>query len=169
MIHLPRWLTRGQLAYTYSLCSPTKVGYLLKPLPPGWTYDPLPDRSKEARVVPGCVDPYETDPDREAPSNPQEAWMTWQGAMLLSLPGDIEFGPPKDVRIIAERLDVSDTTFDVRADLSDLTDEHGPGIYTIWRWGRPSHMDRPAVLSQQSVFWKTEPPEGNPYELHQEK
>ena len=165
----PRMLARGQLARTYALCAPTRIGYLLKPLPPGWTYEPPRDRSKELRIVPGCIDPYKIDPDRDAPSSPQEAWTTTQIAKLASSLDNMEVGQLKYDRIIADRLDVSNTSFDIRADLSALVDEHGPGIYTIWLWGRPSHMDRPAVLAEQSIFWMTEPPERNPYEAHRER
>ena len=105
----PRMLARGQLARTYALCAPTRIGYLLKPLPPGWTYEPPRDRSKELRFVPGCVDPYETDPDRDAPSSPQEALMA-----------SVAYGSAR-------------------------------------------------LLSEQSIFWMTEPPERTPYEVHRER
>ena len=165
----PRGLTRGQLAYTYSLCSPTTIGYLVKPLPPGWTYNPPLGEAKEYYPRNECVDPYETDPSREAPSSPHEAWAAWETARLTSFSEIYHVSQRRDYRMIAERLEVSATAFNIRADLSALLDEHGPGIYTIWLWGRPSHMDRPAVLSQRSIFWKTEPPEGNPYGVHREK
>ena len=54
-------LTRGQLARTYALCNPTEVGYLLKPLPPGWHYEPPPENTITVRSRPGCINPYNLD------------------------------------------------------------------------------------------------------------
>ena len=65
--------------------------------------------------------------------------------------------------MVADKLDLTASSFDVRADLSPILEQNGPGIYTIWLWGRPLHMDGPAVLSQQAVFWQTEPTADNPY------
>ena len=81
--------------------------------------------------------------------------------------GDREEPPPQGLG--GYHLLAQTRSFDIRADLSALMEEHGPGIYTIWLWGRPSHMDQPAVLSEQSVFWMTQPPERNPYEAHRER
>lgn len=54
----PKPLTRGQLGYTYSLCSPIQVAYIEKPLIGGSFYtDPA---VKQEMVERRCIDPYPT-------------------------------------------------------------------------------------------------------------
>ena len=65
--------------------------------------------------------------------------------------------------IVADRLEIADGRFDVAADLTPALDRHGPGIYTVWLWGRPHHLSDPIPLSEQSIFWQTAPPQGAPY------
>ena len=60
-------------------------------------------------------------------------------------------------------MTLSNDNFVIAADISPILNEHGPGIYTMLLWGRPSHMSDPAVLSQQSIFWMTDPPNNSPY------
>ena len=69
----------------------------------------------------------------------------------------------QSVRIIADQMLLSSDQFVVAADISPILNEHGPGIYTIWLWGKPNHMSEPEVLSQQSIFWMTDPPKNSPY------
>ena len=155
----PKPLTQGQLANTYALCNPRQVGYVVEPLPPNWSHRG-PEVETETQEHP-CVDPYHTSPRRQAPSNPEEAHQAWANAKRASLTA-----PPITVetrRITAELMDVSGGKFNIRADLTPILRKNGPGIYSIVLWGRPLHMSENTPLSEQSIFWQTDPPANSPY------
>ena len=157
-----RNLSRGQLAHTYALCNGRVVGWIAEPLTGGAFY--LGHAVKLETQEHPCVDPYHTSPRRQAPSNPEEAHQAWANAKALSAAA-----PPittKTIRIIADRLDQSTRQIIVEADLNQILQENGPGIYTIMLWGRPAHMSENAPLSEQSIFWQTPFPPGNPYIHH---
>ena len=152
-------LTRGQLSYTYSLCNPIRAGYLVEPLPVG-SYYTSPEIETETQEHP-CIDPYRTDPNRPAPANPKEAHQAWSDAKRAS-----SISPPIETesrRIISQQMDLSTEEFDIKADITPIIQKTGPGIYTVMLWGRPLHMLEPTTLSEQSIFWQTNPPSGNPY------
>ena len=154
-----RPLTLGQLSHTYSLCNPTRAGYIVEPLQ-GNSYYTDPGIKTETQEHP-CIDPYQTDPNRPAPTNPNEAHLAWANAKTASA-----IAPPIEIenrRIIAEHLDVSGSKFNIRANLTPILRQNGPGIYTVTLWGKPLHMMEPAPLSEQSIFWQTIPPPGNPF------
>ena len=48
--------------------------------------------------------------------------------------------------------------FEVVADLAEVLDEHGPGVYTVVVWAPLN--GRQAVVSAYSIFHETEPLEG---------
>ena len=156
----PETLTRGQLAHTYSTCPDPTIGSLLKPAPRGTRY-PAGSFQAKRTYTQNCVNPYRNDPAKPGPKSPEEAHAAWELANELS-----GSGLPKTdswERVVASRWNVSGDKFSVKADISSLTDRHGPGIYTLFIWGRPNHMSKPAALSEQAIFWRTEPPEGHPY------
>ena len=157
-------LTRGQIAYTYSLCNPIRVAYLVEQLPPGWSHTG--DATRTYLHTASCVDPYQTSPSRPAPDSSREATQVWASAKQASAAER----PPisaEQVRITAELMEITSNDFNIRADLTPVLREHGPGIYTITVWGRPDHMTEPTPLSEQSLFWLTPAPEGSPYLAHQ--
>ena len=156
-------LTRGQLAYTYALCNPKTVAYLVQQLPPGWFHSD--DETRTNLHITSCVDPYQTPPSRPAPNNNAEAHEAWAYAKAASAES-LAF-PTQEVRITSELMDITNSKFNIRADLTPVLREHGPGIYTITIWGRPEHMAEPTPLSEQSIFWLTPTPEGAPYTAHQ--
>ena len=156
----PKPLTRGQLAYTYSLCNPSTVAYLVEPLAPGWSFS-TPAVRTDSQIV-RCVDPYQTPEDTSAPDSPQQAHDAWASAKAAS--ETTQQIVTRERRVIAERMDITSAAFDIRADLSTVLREHGPGIYTLLLWGRPDHMRESAPLSEQSLFWLTEPPKDAPYQ-----
>ena len=165
----PQSLSRSQVAHTYSLCAPTEIAILLKPPPAGSRYINLDDLPPAE--MPGCVDPYLSDADLPAPKSQQEAVLAWEDAKRESERGGNSPTPPKVRQIVAERLRTTTDTFgiladrfDVLADLSPLLEKYGPGVYTVYLWGKPVHLDYPVPLSQQSVFWMTDLPAGSPYE-----
>ena len=160
----PKLLTRGQISHTYALCNGKKVASVIEPLTGGWSYsDPAVKLDTQKH---SCIDPYHTDPNRPAPDSPREANQAWANAKAQSAAA-----PPittKEIRIIADRLDKSTNHINVEADINQILRENGPGIYTIMLWGRPAHMSESTPLSEQSIFWQTQPPPGNPYIHHRQ-
>ena len=160
----PRPLTRGQLSHTYSLCNGRQVASVVKPLTGRSFYsDPA---TKQEEQQHSCIDPYQTSPNRPAPQNPDEAHKAWAEAKAQSAAG-----PPittQVVRIIANRLNRSGQHINVEADLNQVLQQNGPGIYTVTLWGRPSHMSENTPLSEQAIFWQAPLPPGNPYIHHRE-
>ena len=160
----PRNLSRSQLAHTYALCNGRAVGWIVEPLTGGWSHTgpAVTIDTREHR----CVDPYHTDPNRPAPDSNAEAHQAWADAKAQS-----EAAPPittKEIRIIADRMEKSANHIVVEADLNQILQENGPGIYEVIIWGRPAHMSESTPLSTQAIFWQTPFPPGNPYIHHQE-
>ena len=153
-------LNRGQLAGTYSLCQPRKIGYVVKPLTGGRFY-PDPQVRYDIQTY-QCVNPYEVPKDTPVPQDNEQAHEAWKQAKVdSSTPRRIK---TEIWRIIADRLDTEDGTFHVVADLSELLEQHGAGVYTVILWGHPFHTEEPAPISTQSVFWKSDIQDGNPYD-----
>ena len=152
-------LTRGQISYTYALCNPIKAGYIVEPLQ-GNSYYASPQLETETQEH-QCIDPYQTDPNRPAPTNPDEAHLSWANAKEAS-----SIAPPIEIenrRIISEQMNISPKEFDITANITPIIQKHGAGIYTVVLWGKPLHMMERAPLSEQSIFWQTTPPPGNPF------
>ena len=155
----PEHLTRGQLANTYSLCNPREVGNIVEPLGLNQFYT-SPEVKTEIQKF-ECVNPYETNPNRQAPKNHDEAHQAWANAKRASSKGSSKKTEVR--RIIAERFDISGSEFNIRANLIPILRRNGPGIYEISLWGRPLHMSESTLLSEQSIFWQTDPPANSPY------
>ena len=167
----PRNLSRGQLAHTYALCNGRVVGWIEEPR--RWISESFLGRKTYTSPTVlmktqkySCVDPYHTDPNRPAPDSPSEAHQAWADAKALSAAA-----PPittKTIGIIADRLEQSTRQIIVEADLNQILQENGPGIYTVMLWGRPTHMSESTPLSEQAIFWQTKPTPGNPYIHHKD-
>ena len=116
---------------------------------------------KKRKQKHGCIDPYQINKNLPAPQSVDEADRAWARAKARSAAA-----PPitrQVVRIIARRLEKSDNHIALEADLSQVLQDHGPGIYTVVLWGRPSHLSVNAPISEQSIFWQIPSPPGNPY------
>ena len=152
-------LDRGQLAQTYALCNPTHVGFITEPLPLGWSYDTT--EIRQDIQTHQCADPYHIPAGRVGPASPDEAHEAWVQAKQAS------HSPTRTKvetrRIIARTLKTKEGNFDLNADLSPILNRHGPGIYTVLLWGKPFHTTTTEPISEQSIFWQTEVPEGSPY------
>ena len=107
------------------------------------------------------MDPYQTAKDKKPPSSHSDAHRVWAKAKSASTAAEPIIS--QSVRIIADQMTLSNDKFVIAADISPILNEHGPGIYTIWLWGKPNHLSEPAVLSKQSIFWMTDPPKDSPY------
>ena len=160
----PRKLTRGQLSYTYSLCNGLRIGHIVKPLPAGTFYtDPAVKQDTQSFK---CVDPYHTDPLRTSPASNEAAHQDWARAKAAS--ARIRRVGTETIRITADHMRLSENQISVQARLNDLLEALGPGIYTVILWGRPLHMSETTPVSEQAIFWQTQPPAGNPYAVYWE-
>ena len=155
----PKPLTQGQLANTYALCNSRQVGYVVEPLDLNQFYTKPEVRTEIQKFE--CVNPYETSPNQPAPASPREAHQAWANAKQASSKGSSK--KTEFRRITAELMDVSSSKFNIRANLTPILRKNGSGIYSILLWGRPLHMGESTPLSEQSIFWQTNPPANNPY------
>ena len=152
----PQPLTRGQLARTFCY----DPGLLVAALRP-----PQTDRERRefrrardfTHIYESCPDPYAVPADAPLPNSPQEARQLYQEARAASQ------NRPQRRRTVpwltAEYWQADWGGFAVRADLRDIFDEHGPGVYTIALLGDAGYADN-ILFSQYSLFYQTEPPAG---------
>lgn len=143
---IPRPLTRGQLARTYCYDIGQPIAGLRPPVESGWSY---PEHQVTIHLtIATCPDPYEIDLDAAAPASNSEAIALWQQARDLGRTSiDREFTYPW---ITAEKWTVQGNQFTVSADISQLTDDHGNGVYTIMLWANVNGEINP--VSQYSIF-----------------
>ena len=146
----PQKLTRGQVARTYCYDAGIPIANLRKPPPQGRYY--LDDEFNE--TVEFCPDPRDVSSDAQPPESYEEAGKLWQEARDANQRG-IEQTVPV-MHITASRWMVWQTTFSVRADISDLTNRYGPGVYTVVIVTESGKED--VMLSQYSIFYETPPP-----------
>ena len=147
----PRILTRGQVSRTYCYDSGRLVASLREPLPPGWSYP----EDKFTREHTPCPDPYLVSADAPAPTSPDEAHEFWQAAYDAS-----QLKPSTTIVvpwITANEWRVTKQSFDVTADVGDVLDYFGPGVYTIVVWAKFDGVA--AVISEYSIFHGVAPPE----------
>ena len=140
----PRPLSPGQLSRVYCYEYGMPVAFLWKPPPAGSVYseDTIPAEYG------GCPDPYDVPSDAPAPTSYEEALTFAQKARdasqssatsTVSVPG-----------IIASRWKTDGTELSVEADVSEVLQTHGPGVYTVMIWG---HIDGERdVISMYSIF-----------------
>ena len=149
-----RTLTQGQLSKTHSLCNPTTVGTIRA--------QPQDEPPHETVMISArCRDPYQNSASTQHPVNAEQAARNWQEAKGTS--ALIRERQARVHRLTPGTLQISSREFLIRADLTPILDQHGPGIYSITLWGTPAGMDRSTILSEQSIFWKTQPHPDSPY------
>ena len=100
-----------------------------------------------------CRSPYEIPADVPAPATVEESRRLYEEARE-----DIRTELVIGVFITATVYEVADDTFALGADVSDVLDHHGPGVYTVQVWA--TLEGEPAVISSVSVFHEVEMPEG---------
>ena len=148
----PDSLTRGQLSRTYCYAFGLPVAYLRKPLTGGWSY---PNDTLSTIHTP-CPDPYRVSPDASPPRSPSQAHAHWRQAytasqMLIDIPVLME-------AITASKWKVNGDGFSITADLSDILDAHGPGVYMVVLWGTLGGGSE--IISQYAIFHEVPAPSG---------
>lgn len=132
----PHPLTLGQLGMTYAYSLGTPVVFIRPPPPPG-SYYPDSDTFYSWTTY---IDPYTVPPDTPAPT--------------YSL--SIKPVPPPLSAIVAvewidaERWDISGTSFNIDANLSEILSQFGKGVYTVAIWAKTGNEH--VELSNYSVF-----------------
>ena len=144
----PHPLARGQLASTNCYSPADPVAYLRSPPPHGRYY--LEDTATITRGQ--CPDPYDVPHDAPAPSSYDEAVSFFEAANQVqqALPPRAFVAP----YITASTWEVSDGTFSIAANLSEVIDEYGPGVYTVALWGRLGEPpnEKAEIISEYSIF-----------------
>ena len=103
-----------------------------------------------------CPSPYDVSPSSPVASSSVQAHELWEDARASSLR---TVSIPVIVSdITASEWQVNGGKFSVKADLSGLLKEHGPGVYTVLLWGTLD--DEAEVISQYSIFYEVTPPDG---------
>ena len=143
----PHPLTAGQVARTYCYSSGLPIASLLPPLPG----NPYYDSQEDTMNFKPCPDPYDVPADAPPARSSSDALRLWQEAF------DTSDGRKSQVItfkwITADRWTSIGQQFDVRADLSELLEEYGDGIYTVAVW------DKHRVISDLTFFHGVVPPD----------
>ena len=145
----PQPLTRGQVSRTYCYDSGLPIASLREPLSGGWFYD---DDAYTTSYKP-CPDPYDVPADARAARSHDEAHQIWREAYVASQ------NPQEQVIVpwITASAWTVGSTFTVKADLGDLLDRYGPGVYSVMVWGAIGRER--AVISEYSIFHDITPPD----------
>ena len=142
--HLPSALSRGQLSRTYCVPSGLLVAALRPPLQPNRHYSS--DSFDIELSV--CPDPYDVPADAPAPTSADEALAFWQQAYDASQSNrEITVSA---AWITAANWSVTNDSLAVSADISDLLQQYGDGVYTILLWGEIDGERAP--ISEYSIF-----------------
>ncbi len=147
----PRKLTRGQVSRTYCYDNGLPVAALRPPLAQGWRYN----QTAYTRTYKPCPDPYDVSPDALAPQSHSEAGAFWKEAYDASrTQKEITVHVPW---ITASNWTASGESFAVKANINEVLEEHGDGVYRVVVWG---DIDgERAVISEYSIFHGITPPD----------
>ena len=124
----PEPLTPGQVSKTYSISDGQKLASLRRPPSEGkyWVNDSYTQKYKPH------INPQDFDPDSPVAKNADEAHQLWREAARRHLEREeIEITVPW---VTAEIWDVSSNSFDVKANIADVLNEHGNGVFTVIVW-----------------------------------
>ena len=149
----PHPLSRGQVTRTYCSSTGRAVAFLRLPLT-GNSYYP---DDEFTRTYSPCPDPHDVPADAPPPRSPGEAHDFWQAAYDAS-----QDRPETTITgrwVTADEWHVEGSSFSVKADLSDMLVDHGPGVYTIILWGWQPDADATIIISEYSIFHRITPPD----------
>ena len=119
----PQPLTRGQIARVYGTCLGRKVALL--------SYKS--SGTQESTWRP-CLSPYDVVPDAPVPTSTYAAHELWKEARTRyeSLDASV---PITVARVRMSRWELDGDRFAVSADLGDVLESHGPGVYQVVLFG----------------------------------
>ena len=142
----PRQLTQGQIARVYGSCLGRKVA-LLSMYSAG---------TAESTGKP-CLSPYDVSPDAPAPTSRHAARVLWEEARARYEALE-ESVPITVARVRMSRFELDGNRFAVSADLGDVLEAHGPGVYQVVVFGiLDGNVD---VISEYSIFLDIPRPAG---------
>ena len=147
----PTMLTRDQVARTYCYDNGRRVAGLREPLT-GNAYWPT---SSNQQTYEPCPSPHDVPAEAPAPRSPGEAHRVWQEAYDAS-----DAGTTRRISVpwvTASHWVASGDRMSVRADIGEILETHGPGVYSIMVWG--NHLGKDVAVSQHSIFHKVIPPD----------
>ena len=147
----PHALTRGQVSRTYCSGVGLQVASLRPPLTGNWYYT----EDVFTTTYESCPDPYDVSPSVPAPNSPNEAHEFWQRAYDASLRSAARSTTVP--WITALEWTATTGSFALSADLWDVLDTHGPGVYTVTVWGNLAGEG--VVISKYSIFHEVVPPD----------
>ena len=115
----PHQLTQGQIARVYGSCLGLKVAFL--------SY--VSAGTVESTWKP-CLNPYDVSPDTPAPTSGGAAYALWEEtrARYEALEESV---PITVARVRMSRWELNGDRFAVSADLGDVLEAHGPGVYEL--------------------------------------
>ena len=145
----PRMLTRGQLARVYKHDNGRPIVGIGPPREDG----NYPTRAYKYTNQPH---PSEISPDAPPPQSLEEAKDLFDEAKLASESREEFFADLPMMR--ASEWKVSGHEFDMAADIGDVVEEYGIGVYTVEVWA--ALHGEPLVISKYSIWHGIERPEG---------
>ena len=136
----PRTLTQGQIARIYGSCNGRKVAHL------SYRSTGTLETSWET-----CLLPHDVPAHLPGPSSSHEAHVLWEEARAKWESRDKrETGTSRKIKMSEYRLDGD--RFFIRADLSEVLDEHGPGVYQVVLFGVLPPAGEVKPISEYSLF-----------------
>jgi hypothetical protein len=150
----PHSLSRGQVARTYCYDNGLRVAGLRAPLAGSSNYT----TDEFTATYDPCPDPYDVAADTPGPRSPDEAHQAWQDAQdAYDVSRSVQ---PQTVTVpwaTAREWTAAGTYFAVKADISEILNRHGDGVYSILVWG--DNRSAGLVISEYSMFHGVEPPD----------
>ena len=141
----PHPLTLGQLDLTYSYTAGQQpAAFIYEPPGTGYYYRPEQLQPRSYSWTQG-LDPYIIDPDQERTKIPP-----LHGIRLPTIRTPQGIQSDLVPVVVADEWDISGDTFQIKADLSRVLKDLGPGVYTVYIFGQRGN-DKPP-LTNYSVF-----------------
>ena len=139
-------LTRGQLSRTYCYSNGLAIAGIRPPPADDWSY--AEDETTIDVDSLQCPDPHDIPSDVPPPKSNDEAQENWLQARDSSW--DRASRQLTYPWITADEWTVHGENIAVSADVTDLLDQHGDGVYTVLLWGEID--DERIPISEYSIF-----------------
>ena len=134
----PHQLTQGQIARVYSSCNGLKVALLSTR-----------NQGTAESTTGVCLDPYDVPSDAPAPTSADAAHELWEEARAR-YEALKESVPITVAKVRMSRWELDGDRFAISADLGDVLETHGPGVYEVTVFGvLDGNVD---LISEHSIF-----------------